>query len=279
MSNATAAVSSDLKKLEQIAPRIKRRHEEYQDRSRRQEEALKALEGKYAKALPQELDGLSIQDRAPRRTSYGERPALDARNMDNHSLAARLAQREVRRRDTQRRSVRQAGVSEEEEQERRTGGEWGTWDDEYARQSRTGDDLSSQIQEVARLQREGQRSSYSPVGRVVKRRREASLTATAPALAVLDISIQLPLRTAHIRTGSLVTIKLTSSSSTITASPSTERADLQIFRHTCCTTTSPTKTLYSLTTEPIRSLPTTSRARQIHTVRSRGTSSPWEIHR
>lgn len=108
-----------------------------------------------------------MQDNAARRTSYGERPALDARNLENHSLAARLAQREVRRRDTQRRSVRQAGVSDAEEQERRTGGDWGTWDDEYARQTRPGDDLSSQIQEVARLQSEGQRASYAQVWRVV----------------------------------------------------------------------------------------------------------------
>jgi STAM-binding protein len=157
-------VRSDLKKLEQLAPRIKRRYEEYQERRGRQLEALKALEDKSAKTLPQELDGLSIHEKAPRRTSYGERRALDARNLDNHSLAARLAQREVRRRDTQRRSARQAGVSEKEEQERRTGGMWGAWDDEYARQIRPGDDLSSQIQEVARLQRDEQRASYSQVG-------------------------------------------------------------------------------------------------------------------
>ncbi|OSS46326.1 hypothetical protein B5807_08675 [Epicoccum nigrum] len=160
LSAATAAVKGDIKKLEQIAPRIKQRHEEYKERRGRQLEALKALECKH-KSLPQELDGLSLHDRAARRTSYGERPALDARNLDNHSLAARLAQREVRRRDTQRRSVRQAGVSEEEEQERKTGGVWGTWDDEYAQQGPSGDDLSRQIQEVARLQREGQRTSYA----------------------------------------------------------------------------------------------------------------------
>ncbi|KZM22608.1 Ubiquitinyl hydrolase 1 [Ascochyta rabiei] len=161
LSAATAAVRGDLKKLEQIAPRIKRRHEEYQERRGRQLESLKVLGGKNAKTLPQELDGLSVQDRAPRRTSYGERPALDARNLDNHSLAARLAQREVRRRDVHRRGVRQAGVSEEEEQERRTGGVWGPWDDEYARHSRPEDDLSSRIQEVARLQRDGQQTPYS----------------------------------------------------------------------------------------------------------------------
>ncbi|KAJ4384764.1 hypothetical protein N0V86_000366 [Didymella sp. IMI 355093] len=160
LNAATKAVQSDLQKLEELRPRINKRHEEYEERRRRQQEALKALEGKHAKKLSQELDGLSIQDRASLRTSY-ERPALDARNLDNHSLAARLAQREVRRRDTQRRSVRQAGVSEEEEQERRTGGVWGTWEDEHARQGQPGDDLSSQIQEVARLQRDGQRTSYS----------------------------------------------------------------------------------------------------------------------
>ncbi|KAL1654453.1 hypothetical protein SLS61_003054 [Didymella pomorum] len=160
LNAATKAVQADLQRLEELAPRINKRHAEYEERKRRQQEALKALEGKHAKSLSQELDGLSVQDRASRRTSY-ERPALDARNLDNHSLAARLAQREVRRRDTQRRSVRQAGVSDEEEQERRTGGVWGTWDDEYAQHGRPGDDLSSQIQEVARLQRDGQRMSYS----------------------------------------------------------------------------------------------------------------------
>ncbi|KAJ4341042.1 hypothetical protein N0V87_002081 [Didymella glomerata] len=160
LNAATKAVQGDLQRLEELAPQINKRHAEYEDRRRRQQEALKALEGKHAKSLSQELDGLSIQERASRRTSY-ERPALDARNLDNHSLAARLAQREVRRRDTQRRSVRQAGVSDEEEQERRTGGVWGTWDDEYARQGRPGDDLSSQIQEVARLQRDGRRTSHS----------------------------------------------------------------------------------------------------------------------
>lgn len=169
---------SDLKKLEQIAPRIKKRHEEYQERRGRQLEALKSLEGKNAKTLSHELDGLSLHEKAAQRTSYGERRALDARNLDNHSLAARLAQREVRRRDTQRRSVRQAGVSEEEEQERRTGGVWGTWDNDYAQHGQAGDDLSRQIQEVARLQREGQRTSYAQVCCSMPSRAPASLTST-----------------------------------------------------------------------------------------------------
>ncbi|CAO2656373.1 Nn.00g051760.m01.CDS01 [Neocucurbitaria sp. VM-36] len=161
LNAATATVSGDLKKLEEIAPRIKRRHEEYQERRSKQLEALKLLQGKGAQTLPQELDGLSIHDRGSKRSSYDSRRTLDARSQENHSLAARLAQREVKRRDTARRSVRQHGVSEEEEQERRIGGRWDSWQEELAQQGDTKDDLSSQIQEVARLQQNGHRTSHT----------------------------------------------------------------------------------------------------------------------
>lgn len=153
LNAATTTVYSDLKKLESIAPRIKRRHEEFQDRRKRQQDALKALEGRGVRNLPQELDGLSLQDRGNKRGSYDSRPTLDAQ--ENHSLATRLAQREVRRRDTARRSVRQHGVSEEEEQQRRTGGRWESWQDDLAHDDNRGD-LMSQLQEVARLQQNGQ---------------------------------------------------------------------------------------------------------------------------
>jgi hypothetical protein len=164
LNAATTTVYSDLKKLESIAPRIKKRHAEYQERRRKQQDALKALEGKGTRNLPLELDGLSIQDR--KRTSYDSRPTLDAQ--ENHSLATRLAQREVRRRDTARRSVRQHGVSEEEEQHRRTGGRWESWQEDLAHDDGRGD-LMSQLQEVARLQQNGQKAyngtheSYSSV--------------------------------------------------------------------------------------------------------------------
>jgi len=136
---ATQTVYSDLRKLETIAPRIKKRHDEYQERRRKQQDALTALEGRnlaHAHTHAQELDGAST------------RPTLDAQ--EHHSLATRLAQREVRRRDTARRSVRQHGVSEEEEQRRRTGGRWESWQDELGGDDRG--DLMSQLQEVARLQ-------------------------------------------------------------------------------------------------------------------------------
>ncbi|KAL7775463.1 hypothetical protein CFE70_009306 [Pyrenophora teres f. teres 0-1] len=161
LNAATAAVSRDLKKLEEIAPRIKKRHEEYEERRKRQQQALKSLEEKGARTLSQELDGLSLQDPGTKRRSYDSRPTIDARALENQSLAARLAQREVRRRDINRRNVRQHGVSEEEEQARRSGGAWDMWQDDLPQQAGDGDDVSSQIQEVARLQQNGHRTSYS----------------------------------------------------------------------------------------------------------------------
>jgi STAM-binding protein len=160
LNAATTTVYSDLKKLESIAPRIKKRHEEYQERRSKQQEALKVLEGREARTLSQELAGLSVQDRGSKRTSYDSRPTIDAQ--ENHSLATRLAQREVKRRDTARRSVRQAGVSEEEEQQRRTGGNWESWQHDLAQDGDRGD-IMHQIQEVARLQQNAGQTSIPAV--------------------------------------------------------------------------------------------------------------------
>jgi STAM-binding protein len=174
---ATTQVYSDLRKLETIAPRIKKRHEEFQERRRKQQDALKALEGPGGRKMPQELDGRSIQDRRSQRRSYDSRPTLDAQ--ENQSLATRLAQREVRRRDTARRSVRQHGVSEEEEQQRRTGGRWESWQEDLAQDDDRGD-LSSQLQEVARLQQNGHRTSLSSVS-----------VAVVPEVRILTVSATL----------------------------------------------------------------------------------------
>jgi hypothetical protein len=121
------------------------------------------LEGNGVGAHPQELDGLAIQDWGQKRRSFDSRPTIDARSLENQSLAARLAQREVRRRDTIRRGVRQHGVSEEEEHARRSGGTWDSWQNQLGQQGLDGDDISNQLQEVARLQQNGHRTSYSSV--------------------------------------------------------------------------------------------------------------------
>lgn len=158
---AQATVNSDLAKMEVLKPRINRRHEEYLERRRAQQKALQALEGRgtSTSALASELGKISLdRGNASQRRSY-EKTTLDAGQ--NRTLAAKLAQREIKRRDAARRTVRQAGVSEEEEQERRTGGLWGNWEKDLDWRD---DDLSKQIQQVGH-QREsiqnGRNSTYS----------------------------------------------------------------------------------------------------------------------
>lgn len=133
------------------------------ERREAQLKALQSLEGRDA-SLAHEFDGLGL-NQGHRRRSY-ERPALDAEG--NQSLAARLAQREVKRRDAARRNVRQAGVSEEEEHERRTAGLWGDWETELGVRRSEGDDgLQDQFQEVARLQQGDHKAPNFSVGNLV----------------------------------------------------------------------------------------------------------------
>jgi STAM-binding protein len=47
---------------------------------------------------------------------------------EHRELAVQLAHKEIRRRDAARRATRQAGISEEEEHERRTAGLWDNWE-------------------------------------------------------------------------------------------------------------------------------------------------------
>jgi len=143
---AQSTVKRDLEKLEIIKPRIKRRHAQHLERQRARQQALDALEGRGDKTavLTGEARTLSLKDsQAPIRQSY-EKTALEAG--ENRGLAAKLAQRELQRRDAARRSVRQAGLSEEQEHERRSAR---IWADELDWQKPDDDELSKQIQQVA----------------------------------------------------------------------------------------------------------------------------------
>lgn len=97
-------------------------------------------------------DKYAAQDPALSWNNEAQAQLLDASN--NQELAVRLAKDDYRRRDVARRSIRQAGVSEYEEQVRRSGGVWEDWD--ASRGSRTrgqpddGSDIQRQIQETRR---------------------------------------------------------------------------------------------------------------------------------
>ena len=129
------------------------------ERRRAHSQALESLNANAAN-FAQELDGLSLNPKAvPRARASYDKSVLSAE--EHQSLAAKLAQREVRRRDQAKRSVRQAGVLEDEEHERRTAGVWGDWEADLRRASwDEHNELSSQLQEVARLQQHGQHGQH-----------------------------------------------------------------------------------------------------------------------
>ena len=92
---------------------------------------------------------------------------------DNRDLAVQLAHKEIRRRATARKATRQAGISEEVEQERRTAGVWGDWEEAFTKNDRgvDHDTLSKQMQSV-RAQVDGSGSTSGGVrnGRTLRSR-------------------------------------------------------------------------------------------------------------
>jgi STAM-binding protein len=60
---------------------------------------------------------------------------------ENGDLAVKLAHKEIRRRDAARRATRQAGITEEQEQLRRTAGLWDDWEAALSKDSQAGDDV------------------------------------------------------------------------------------------------------------------------------------------
>ncbi|KAI8308675.1 hypothetical protein K4K61_002444 [Colletotrichum sp. SAR11_59] len=101
--------------LESLKPQIDRDYNEWQQMNASQKKA-------EPEKSPSSYDEFAARDP----TLSGNAKILDA--ADNQELAVSLAQRDFKRRDAARKATRQAGVSEEEEQERRKGGRWEDWE-------------------------------------------------------------------------------------------------------------------------------------------------------
>lgn len=68
---------------------------------------------------------------------------------ENKELAVKLAQKEFSRRATVRKATRQAGISQDEEQLRRTAGVWGDWEDALGKHgAQPSDSLHQRIRDV-----------------------------------------------------------------------------------------------------------------------------------
>ncbi|KAK8197075.1 hypothetical protein IWZ00DRAFT_176331 [Phyllosticta capitalensis] len=156
LHEARQIVQRNLQKLEELRPKINRRHERYAEIRARQDAERKKLAGARQTIsgpveLTREMDRLNVGGRrSTDPAGMNRKQSLDAG--EHRDLAAKLAQREIRRRDLAKRKVRQAGVSDEEEHERRTAGLWNNWEDDLAGNGlkEEGDDVSKRIQEIGR---------------------------------------------------------------------------------------------------------------------------------
>ena len=149
LAEAEKEVSKNLKKLEILKPRINARYERYEqllrDRDARRAAAREGHRTGATKAL--------IQGSGHKRVLSDPAVANETETLaaeDNRDLAVDLAHKEIRRRATARKATRRAGIPEEVEQERRIAGDWGDWEEAYAKDGigKDQDTLSKQMQNV-----------------------------------------------------------------------------------------------------------------------------------
>ncbi|KAL8733524.1 MAG: hypothetical protein Q9181_003557 [Wetmoreana brouardii] len=144
-------VLRDFPKLETLKPRINKRYDRYRRflEDRCQAKATKhqdhPSQGRNSENAHTENNHTRLQSDPAFRNGL---KALTAG--ENGDLAVKLAHKEIRRRATARRATRQAGISEEEEQERRTAGLWGNWEEALSTHDRSidQDTLSKQMHNV-----------------------------------------------------------------------------------------------------------------------------------
>lgn len=138
-----------LANLEKIKPIIAREYEDWEVAEARRNERHEKLKGDQA---------------APSKTPYERHASKDpslsaARRLldagEHQELAVDLAQREMRRRDAGRKATRQAGVSDEEEQRRRTAGFWDNWTAELAEKQEEDNEMFRRQMETTRRKLDG----------------------------------------------------------------------------------------------------------------------------
>ena len=146
---AENSVKRSLAKLEALKPKISRTYEAY-------EKLVNGLSSGDSQDYAWAPSSLAVLN-GPR-GAYNDRQRLQhsasrgepIAASDHKDLAVRLAHTEIQRRALARKATRQAGIPEEVEQERRTGGVWGNWEEALAKDSRRdhSDSLNRRMQEV-----------------------------------------------------------------------------------------------------------------------------------
>ena len=140
-------MQKSLETMERLKPRISKKYERYQKFVRDRAAMGIANDRKPSSASASDLS-LQRKERRPMDPALASSESLAAG--DNRELAVKLAHKEIKRRAVARKATRRAGISEEEEQERRTAGVWGNWEQDFASDHTgvDGDALSRQMQNI-----------------------------------------------------------------------------------------------------------------------------------
>jgi STAM-binding protein len=137
-----------LDKLEILKPRINVRYSAWLQALDRRREAGVALEGERPPSRSRTDYAYSDPSVAGITTTLAA--------AENSDLAVKLAHKEIRRRDAARKATRQAGVSEQEEQERRTAGLWDDWESALSKDGQLREDDEMRINmEASRRRMDG----------------------------------------------------------------------------------------------------------------------------
>ena len=167
LAQANKDVEHGLLKLEVLKPRINKRYERY-EQLLRDRDIRRASANAWEASRSREQKASSCHQVTNQRPISDPAVVSDTETLaagDNRDLAVKLAHKEIRRRATARKATRQAGISEEVEQERRTAGVWGNWEEAFAKndESIDQDTLSRQMQDI-RLQVNGSTSAENRNG-------------------------------------------------------------------------------------------------------------------
>lgn len=133
-----------------MKPRINKRYERYEQLVRNRD----ARRASASTVHPPDAEAGSSWDYSGHHRLPSD-PAISSETEtlaagENRELAVQLAHQEIRRRALERKATRQAGISQEVENERRTAGLWGDWEDALTQNDNTldRDTLSRQMQSV-----------------------------------------------------------------------------------------------------------------------------------
>ncbi|KAL8751909.1 MAG: hypothetical protein Q9199_006109 [Rusavskia elegans] len=123
-------VLRNISKLEKLRPRINKRYDRYQAILKERSRAKAANTQALAVSPRVSADAQTQRGHSSPPSDSGLAHSSEALTAgDNRDLAVKLAHKEIRRRATARKATRQAGITQEDEQERRTAGVWGDWEE------------------------------------------------------------------------------------------------------------------------------------------------------